>query len=451
MTQNKAENKEELIQRLTEENQKLAAQQFFDAGLVRFTQVMRWSTDSSFEEWGNRFLEEFTPFVNALSSTLYVAHNRAKVLKRIGVHNSTVIDLVDEEIPFGEGTIGQVANSKKEKIFQNINSAFSFHSGTTSIELKAILTWPIMFNDHLCGVLELYFHMDISEKTKGFLERISPHLASNIDSIKKEIELKEKHQEVENKNELIHQSLLYAQRIQKSILPSSQRILETFSDYLVLFRPKDIVSGDFYWMGKNGDLTFVVVADCTGHGVPGAFMSMIGNSALYQIINEKKIVDPSQILEELHQIVFNTLQQKNQIFGDGMDVCCCVVEELYDGTFEVCFSGAKRPLYYVSEGKVNVEKGTRRSIGGVQKKKRDFEEHCFSLQKGDMLFLTTDGYMDQNNRKRKAMGSRKLLNILEVNIGEDCERINQDLVDELEFHQQDEIQRDDITILGLKL
>ncbi len=252
--------------------------------------------------------------------------------------------------------------------------------------------------------------------------------------------------------EEIKGSIRYAKTIQNAILPNVDNIKEHFESF-ILFRPKDIVSGDFYKYTYSGGYHFVIVVDCTGHGVPGAFMSMIGNSLLNEIINEKQIYDPSEILVQLNTGVVNSLQQEHTDNKDGMDVCLCRIKK-GDKT-EVVFSGAKRDLIYYNkkDSKIEINKGERKSIGGpnISRNKSEFVNNKLILSEGDILYLTSDGLIDQNNKERKRFGLLHFNRVLKENAEKPLSEQNAFLGRALDDWQKDTVQRDDITVLGIKI
>jgi serine phosphatase RsbU (regulator of sigma subunit) len=244
------------------------------------------------------------------------------------------------------------------------------------------------------------------------------------------------------------------------MLPTAQDLNKYF-DSFVITRPKDIVSGDFYWMahlpqkGEYSEKIFLAVVDCTGHGVPGAFMSMIGNRLLNEIVLESKIVTPKDILTELHEKVKTALKQGESDNNDGMDLCLVRIERNADKTFTVKFSGAKRPLYYYSAKTKKLEtlRADRKSIGGAKAKRRviDYTNQEIVLEKNDRLWLSTDGIVDQNAADRKRFGTGRFLKIIEQSAEQSLEVQKTIIEKELDLYQAGEEQRDDITVLGIKL
>ena len=232
-------------------------------------------------------------------------------------------------------------------------------------------------------------------------ERTNELELSNQEVLTQKNNLEKKNVEIDHKNKEITQSIEYALHIQQSILPDKSAIYKTLKDSFVLYKPKDIVSGDFFAFTTvpSNNLTeeiIIAAADCTGHGVPGALMSMLGSNILYQIINEKKISSPSDILYQLNLGVNESLKQNINEGNDGLDIVLCKIK-MSDNkeSAEVNYAGANRPLYIVRNGMLEEIKATKTPIGGVQTSERIYTNHTINLYKGDIIYLTTDGYADQ--------------------------------------------------------
>jgi ligand-binding sensor domain-containing protein/serine phosphatase RsbU (regulator of sigma subunit) len=214
--------------------------------------------------------------------------------------------------------------------------------------------------------------------------------------------------ELEEKNRDITASIRYAERIQAAMLPPENYFNNTF----VLFMPKDIVSGDFYWMYDSGLKQFIATVDCTGHGVPGAFMSIIGHNSLNKIVKENGIKRPSEILDRLNiEVVHALLQRSQKAVRDGMDISLLSYDTL---EHYVEYAGAYQPLYHVRDGKVTVYRADRFPIGMIDgQAKKSFTNHRVNVIKGDMLYIFTDGYADQfggkDQKKFKSINVRRLL------------------------------------------
>jgi serine phosphatase RsbU (regulator of sigma subunit) len=216
------------------------------------------------------------------------------------------------------------------------------------------------------------------------------------EEVEKKNEVIEKQKQiVEEKNKDITDSINYAKRIQEAILPARELKRRIFPDAFVLFQPRDIVSGDFYWFAEKNEKRIIAAADCTGHGVPGAFMSMIGNAFLNEIINENGITSPAEILNLLRTKVITSLKQANddgQNNSDGMDIALLSIDDKKN-TAE--FAGANNPVWHIRNGIVTEIKGDKQPIGLYRGETQPFTNHKISFQKGDSLYIFTDGYADQ--------------------------------------------------------
>lgn len=213
---------------------------------------------------------------------------------------------------------------------------------------------------------------------------------------KQKFEIELQKQIIEEKNRNITDSIIYAKHIQDAILPLTSKISEAFPESFILFMPKDIVSGDFYWLGEGEGTHLVALCDCTGHGVPGAFMSMIGSNTLTKIVSEQKITEPSKILDQLNRDIKSALKQKseNASSRDGMDVALCSLKS--EGThFTLQYAGANRPLIFFENGEIKEILPDKTSIGGFTETIYAFNNHTLTLQKGAMLYMFSDGYADQ--------------------------------------------------------
>lgn len=200
--------------------------------------------------------------------------------------------------------------------------------------------------------------------------------------------------ELESKNKSITDSLIYAQRIQEALLPSEEYFRRFFNESFIFYKPKDIVSGDFFWIGENAGKIFIVAADCTGHGVPGALMSMIGHEMLDKIISVDNVLQPSKVLEIMSrglEKIFNREKNVGTIIHDGMDIGICVVEK---DKRKIQFAGAFLPLYIIRDNRLIDLKGDKYALG-MTPEGVTFTNIEMSLMKDDMLYLFSDGYVDQ--------------------------------------------------------
>ncbi len=257
-------------------------------------------------------------------------------------------------------------------------------------------------------------------------------------------------EEIEEKNQHITSSIEYASRIQKALLPPEELISKYLPDHFILYKPRDIVSGDFYWLKQIDDYTVYAAADCTGHGVPGAFMSMLGISFLNEIVTKKHKNKPSDILNELREKVKASLRQtgKDNESKDGMDIAVCVIDNK-NMTLE--YAGAYNPAYIIREGELHEIKATRNPIG-IYLRETSFENHIFQLEKGDVIYIFSDGYVDQfggaTNSKFKASNFKSLLlDIFDKPLKEQAEILDKTILE----WRGDAEQTDDIVIFGVRI
>ena len=254
---------------------------------------------------------------------------------------------------------------------------------------------------------------------------------------------------VEN-NRQIKSSIRYALHIQNSILPTHATFSSYFTDFFIYYQPRDIVSGDFYWITKTEGKLVLAAIDCTGHGVPGAFMSMIGNSILNNIVNEKKVVDPALILDQLHVRVQKTLNQKETLNMDGMDAAIVVID--YD-TKVVEFAGANNPLFYTSGDTYFILEGNKHAVGGIDDRVFEgFTKHTLRMIEGMQLYIFSDGFQDQmGGPKNKKFMKKNFRNLL-FNISKFPLTQQENLLKStFESWRGDNDTMDDVMVLGVKL
>lgn len=219
----------------------------------------------------------------------------------------------------------------------------------------------------------------------------------------------EAQQRLKARHEDISDSIAYAGKIQRSLVPSALVYDELFADSFVIDRPKDVVSGDFHWVYRvDANTCFVAAADCTGHGLPGAMIAAIGCSMLNEVVPQNAHKDPSEILSILHTRMMSTLHQqgKQRGAGDGMDVALCRVDRAGS---EILFAGAFRPLYWLHQGQLSVINGDRKPVGGGHMgEERRFTTHKLAYSPGDRIYLFSDGYVDQfgGPERKRFMNSR---------------------------------------------
>jgi len=249
-------------------------------------------------------------------------------------------------------------------------------------------------------------------------------------------------------NKYITDSINYAKRIQTALLLSEETLNNFFENSFVIYMPKDIVSGDFYWQTKIDGKIIFAVGDCTGHGVPGAFMSMIGITLLNEIVNKNKIIDLSEILNELDKRIAEELQkEKDESTYDSIDMAICSYDEV-SNVLE--FGGAYRPLIYISENKLYEIKGEKKSLGDI-KKKIKYASTKVKLNNVTNIYLFTDGFVDQHNSNNTRLGTVNLKPVLENIYKDNSEQQKEKLINLINNHKGNQIQRDDITLLSVTI
>jgi serine phosphatase RsbU (regulator of sigma subunit) len=270
-------------------------------------------------------------------------------------------------------------------------------------------------------------------------------------------EIRAQNIELSRQKKEITDSIHYAQRIQNAVLPSLKNIEKKFPEYFILLKPKDIVSGDFYWLSDTGRKIIIVAADCTGHGVPGAFMSMLGISYLNKIVNENKITEPDQILKKLRENVIQSLNQTGREGEqkDGMDMALCVID--FDNlTME--FAGAQNPLYLIRGNELFETKADRMPVAYYEQMS-DFTSHKITLEQGDCFYMFSDGYADQFGGPRGKKFKYKALKELLVKVKEKSmaeqkellEKTIQDWATEPDINGRYYDQVDDILVVGIRI
>jgi tetratricopeptide (TPR) repeat protein len=258
-------------------------------------------------------------------------------------------------------------------------------------------------------------------------------------------------EEIEHKQKEITASITYALRLQQAILPPLQQIKEAFPESFLLYLPKDIVSGDFYWFYRNAENILIAAADCTGHGVPGALTSMVCSERLNESV--KATLSPGELLKSVNKGVKSSLRQEasKDSTRDGMDIALCA----FDHTFsKLTFSGANRPLWIIRNNQKQIEeiKSTKKAIGGTTEDNQEFSNHEVMLQKGDVVYLFSDGYIDQfgGDTGKKFMAQRlkdSLLQIAHLPMDQQYERLKENF-----YKWKGNLEQvDDVLVVGLKV
>ncbi len=294
----------------------------------------------------------------------------------------------------------------------------------------------------------MYFRTRNLKKTQQLLTIQVDERTKELREEKDKVEEQKKVIEVANKN--ITDSINYAKRIQEAILPKTDKLAEYSSNFSVLYLPKDVVSGDFYWYDKIDSKIVLAAADCTGHGVPGAFMSMIGVNNLNQIILENRQTNPSNILIQLNKAIKKVLRQEDvgSESRDGMDIsiCCFDID-----TNKIQYSGAFRPLLYIRNNELIEIKGSRNPIGGNAPNDFVYDLNEFDFKSGDVFYMFSDGYPDQfGGEKGKKFMNKRLKQIFIDHHQKSPDKQTEILREEFYKWMGDEEQVDDILVMCIK-
>ncbi len=289
----------------------------------------------------------------------------------------------------------------------------------------------------LVGALSFFIFRSYNQKKKA-----------NQLLAKQNSEIKEQKGIIEEKQKEILDSITYAKRLQEAILPPLNLIQKHLPDSFIYYKPKDIVAGDFYWMEHKNNITFLAAADCTGHGVPGAMVSVVCSNALNRAVLEFNITEPGLILDKTRELVLETFAKSDNDVKDGMDISLCTIHHS-DNT--VKWSGANNPLWYIHNNQMQEITASKQPIGKSDRP-APFVTHTLQLKKGDALFLFTDGYADQfGGPKGKKFKYKQFQQVLLQNASVNCKLQHQNI--DLAFNQWKGSleQVDDVCVIGVKI
>ncbi|MBL7934970.1 MAG: SpoIIE family protein phosphatase [Bacteroidia bacterium] len=297
----------------------------------------------------------------------------------------------------------------------------------------------------LFGIIILAFVLVILYRNNVLKQKTN----SNLEAFNKEINHQKELVEVKNKE--IVDSINYAKRIQQSILTSENYFRSHTRDFFILFKPKDIVSGDFYWALNHENKFIVMTADCTGHGVPGAMMSMMGVNFLNEIVNEKGISSPAEILNLLRNDIIKTLNPEGSLIEtkDGMDCCLCSFDYRQ---MKLIYSNANNNFYIIRNNQLIVSKSNKMPVGAGHNANQLFEEYVIDIQKDDLVITLTDGFADQfGGSKGKKFKYKQLEELLYTNAHLPLNEIKEILNHTIETWKGNLEQVDDICVIGIKI
>jgi phosphoserine phosphatase RsbU/P len=293
----------------------------------------------------------------------------------------------------------------------------------------------------------------LSEQFNDMVEKLEDYYATLENKvIERTAKITKQKEEIEEQKKDIEDSIKYAKRIQTAILPPDKYLSELFKDIFILYKPKDIVSGDFYWVNQKGNKSYIAAVDCTGHGVPGAFMSIVGNDQLNYAVHVQNKEAPGEILNELNIGVTKTLRQQKGVntLRDGMDIALCSFD--FERK-ELEFAGAKNNLYLLRDGVLQEIKADRHPIGAyIDEDLKEFTTQKIQLIKDDLIYIFSDGYADQFGGEKGKKFKYKNFKDLLIEIHKLQIDQQKTLLDETLINWQGDIEQlDDILVIGIKI
>lgn len=308
---------------------------------------------------------------------------------------------------------------------------------------------PLLIDESPVGVLTVQ-----SFQKKAYTETDIQLLKNLASYVSIAIENTQNLQVAKNRSQKIMDSIRYAQSIQQAVLPSQVRLKAAFPEHFLLYWPKDLVSGDFYWLKNTRTCRFFVAADCTGHGVPGGFMSMVGQALLVETFNQVGGENLALFLDTLDALFRTVLQQHDATNSDGIDLAILRIprETKENDCYEIGFAGAHQEIIYKAPDKPTERlRGVNRSIGGVLRRKRDFVETQLRLPAESVIYLFSDGLVHQQNEEKEKWGIQRLVHFMDKNAELPPRQQGEEATRQLEAHKGQEEQRDDILWFGLRL
>ena len=353
--------------------------------------------------------------------------------------------LPTERVSASRDEIGEMGNALNDLI-RSMQHTTDFAKETGAGNFDASYT-PLSKDDSL-GLALLKMREDLAENERRLEQKV---IERTEEVVRQKSEIEGKNEELEILYKQVTDSIHYAKRIQDAILPSNNVVKKMLPNSFILFKPKDIVSGDFYWIEKKGNLVYFAAVDCTGHGVPGAFMSLVGYNILKDILNNTNVTKPSEILDSLRDGIMNTLKADDtgKQAKDGMDMTLCAIN--YD-TLELQYAAAFNPMCLIRNGELILYQANKFPIGSFIGDKVNFDNHVIQLIPGDQIFIFSDGYADQfggpNGKKFMVGNFRKLLaQVAPLESNTQKEKLDQTLLS----WQGGQEQVDDVLVIGVKV
>jgi serine phosphatase RsbU (regulator of sigma subunit)/HAMP domain-containing protein len=348
---------------------------------------------------------------------------------------SRIPDRNDEIGEMGKALAGLIDGLKRTTDFSHAVAAGDFNTAYDPLSEEDVLGHALLKMRQELAERERILEQKVNERTEEVVRQ------------KEEVERQSRKVVELYKN--VTDSIRYAKRLQESILPPEKRIKELLPESFVFYRPKDIVSGDFYWFDRVAGKVVFAAVDCTGHGVPGAFMSLVGHNGLNQAVRTVDHVRPSKVLEDLNRLAFDALHKdRDQFVRDGMDMALCALDP---DSLELDYAGANCPLYLVRDGEVVQFTPDKMPIGGFELQGRAFTDHRIQLRKGDVVYIFSDGYADQfGGPKGKKFLYRRFRELLVEIHGLPMERQKIMLLEALNQWKGAHEQVDDILVIGMR-
>lgn len=355
-------------------------------------------------------------------------------------------DLTDEERNKIDKEVKRLAEDPRMLRYRNEINSLKGELQKTRYYLYGAISFAFLL---LIILFLLFWIARERKKQKDTLEEKNQMIALQNDT------LNEQNGMLQEQNEVISSSIRNAQAIQRAILPSKQTLVDSgyIRDFSLVYEPKSVVSGDFYWFYQKGERLYISIADCTGHGVPGAFISVMGLNLLKEIVSESDDVSPAEMLEELDNNIYTQLRQGEGKNNDGMDLAVGYLERQNDGTVSFTFANAKSYVYRIHHGEAYRLFRQRRSIGGSNRKKapKPFVNQRVVLEPGDKIYMFTDGVIDIFNPDGKRFGENRVKGLMEEGTRKTVRDQKTKMWETTENFRGEEPFRDDITIFSFEV
>lgn len=313
-------------------------------------------------------------------------------------------------------------------------------------EKQQIITYGATGGLGLVGVFLIFVfnRLQVTQKQKNIIEN------QKVEVEQQKYVIEQSHEELKLKNKEITDSIVYAKRIQAAILPPQKIVKQYLNESFILYKPKDIVAGDFYWMENTGDTVLFAAADCTGHGVPGAMVSVICNNGLNRSVREYGLTDPGKILDKTREIVIQEFEKSEDDVKDGMDIALCSLK-LSESYAKLQYAGANNPLWVVRNEEIIEIKANKQPIGKYDNLE-PYTTHTVELQKNDTIYIFSDGFADQfggeNGKKLKAANFKKIL----LSMQKENMTRQKELLDDAFGQWKGELEQlDDVCVIGVRI